>query len=105
MTDREPSPGELAEDIAKLDRKLDILVDRIDAKFDRLDSNITKNYPRSDLYAANRAADLSRVESADRRVAAVEERLTWVGRAAVTGLLLPVLVAIIVGVILVGNLR
>ena len=85
MIDREPTLGEIAEDLRDLMRSVD-----------RLTETVERTYVRLDVYRAEQTGIVERVRR-------MEDRLTWVGRAAVTGLLLPILVAVILALILTGG--
>ena len=84
MAMREPSGLELAEDIRQLTRAIEALTKRFD--------DLGQTYLPREVYEAHHQA------LAD-KVARIDSRTTWIGRAAITGLAFPVLVAIIVAVI------
>ncbi len=75
---REPSLLEVKEDI-----------DEMRAELRGLRSDLSVTYVRQDVYEAHRTAR-------DTRVAELEGRLTWAWRAAVTGILLPIIATIVV---------
>jgi hypothetical protein len=82
--DREVSNAELAEDIAGL---------RDDLKTFRAEVVI------KDVYDAQREADAERVKHLAFRLGVLEERQTFVGRVAWTGVILPVLAGVLVAVL------
>lgn len=94
---RDPSPGELADDLAELKAMLAALTAKIDSL----------PYLRVDVYEARHTSlrDQIALQLADyeRRMKQLEDRSTWVARAAITGVLLPVIVALVVGVLLAGG--
>lgn len=101
---REPSTAELADDMAELKATLS----EVNSKLDNLP------YVRTDVYEARHtslraevALQLAGIETTMRalakRVGTVEERHTWVARTAVAGVLLPVIVALVVGALLAGG--
>jgi hypothetical protein len=73
---REPSLGELADDIHEMQRDLRSLRDVLE-----------RTYVRQDVYEAQSV-------TRDGRIAAIEDTLKWVARVAVSSLLLPLLVAL-----------
>ena len=81
MPDREPTLGEIARGLRELK-----------ASTDRLIETIERTYVRRDVHGAEQAA-------MEQRVGRVEERLNWTFRVAVSGLLLPVLVVLILAII------
>ncbi len=76
MPGREPSLGELADDIHEMQRDLRSLRDVLE-----------RTYVRQDVYEAQSV-------TRDGRIAAIEDTLKWVARVAVSSLLLPLLVAL-----------
>lgn len=84
MAMREPSGLELAEDIRQLTRAIEALTKRFD--------DLGQTYLPRELYEAHHTTLANEVTRQARQ-------LTWIGRAAVTGLLFPVVVAVIVAVI------
>lgn len=89
MPGREPSAGELAEDIHEIKELLKGLPDELD-----------KTYVRRDVNHERMVAVDARFQTVETRVFVLEGRSTWIGRAAITGLLMPILVSVIVGIIL-----
>lgn len=85
MPGREPSLGELADDIH--DMKTEVHA---------LRALLEKTYVRQDVYEAHRSAR-------DVRIANIEGTLKWVSRVAVSSFLLPLLVALAVYIILGGG--
>lgn len=84
MAMREPSGLELAEDIRQLTRAIEALTRRFD--------ELGQTYLPREVYEAHHQA------LAD-EVARQARQLTWIGRAAVSGLLFPILTAVIIAVI------
>lgn len=84
MAMREPSGLELAEDIRQLTRAIEALTRRFD--------DLGATYLPREVYEARHQSLVDEVTRQGRQ-------LTWIGRAAVTGLLFPVLTAVIVAVI------
>lgn len=109
MTPRERSPDELAEDLARIELAVErgstetrkaieaLAVEARKANQD-LFAKIESTFVRQDVYDARHSILISRVDK-------VEERSTWLGRTAVTALLLPILVTIVVAVVLAGGGR
>lgn len=88
MGEREPTLGEVAEDIAGLRDDLKTFREQVVSK---------------DVYTAHREADDSKREHLAFRLAVVEERMTATGRLAWSGLILPIL-AMVIGAIFVAAL-
>lgn len=84
MPGREPSLGELADDIHEMR-----------AEFHALRQVLEDRYVRQDVYEAHRSAR-------DARITAIEGTLKWVSRVAVSSFLLPLLVALAVYLIIGG---
>lgn len=112
MQPREPSIWELSEQIKAMDRAHREGIAELKASFSTLD----RVYMRTDVYLARHEALRNEVAAVSLRLTEVDNRhgeeianiqgsYRWVSRAAFTGLLLPVLVAIIVAVALSGGLR
>lgn len=85
MMEREPSTSEIAEDLREIRAGIDRLIDTVE-----------RTYVRLDVYRAEQA-------SLELRVGRVEERNQWLARVAVSGLALPILVAVILGLIVAGG--
>lgn len=98
MPGREPSTDELAEDLARIERAVERGASETRAAIEALAAKMEQTYVRQDVYDARHSILMSRVDK-------VEERSTWLGRTAVTALLLPILVAIVAAVILAGGGR
>lgn len=109
---REPSIWELSEQIKAMDSHHREGLAEIKATLAGLD----RVYMRTDVYQARHEALRNEVGGVRTSVTEVDNRLgaeiaeiksgyRWVSRAAITGLLLPVLVAIIVAIALSGGLR
>lgn len=85
MTPRQPSLGEIADDIAEIKNLLN------------------QSYVRKDLYEAKHDALNRRVDSAIKNiaddVADINRRMSWVARAAVASLLFPILTGVTVAII------
>jgi hypothetical protein len=109
MPARERSPDELAEDLARIESAVErgsaetrkaieaLAAESRQANHDMF-AKIESTFVRQDVYDARHAIVLTRLDK-------VEERGTWLGRTAVTALLLPILVTIVVAVILAGGGR
>lgn len=95
---REPTLGEVADDLRELRDAVDKNGDELRRAVDRLTEQIAETYVRKDVYEARHGTLID-------RVAKVEERQTWSTRTAVTALLLPILVAVIVALVLTGGGR
>jgi hypothetical protein len=109
---REPSIWELSEQIRAMDRNHREGLAEIKATLAALD----RVYLRSDVYQARHQALRDEVATVAARLAEVDARhgdeigemrsgYRWVSRAAITGLLLPVLATIIAAIALSGGLR
>ena len=81
MAAREPTLGELADDLREIRDDLRALPDRLDA-----------TYVRRDVYEL-------RIAHLEERQEATDARLTWIGRTAITGVLLPIVVAVVLIVV------
>lgn len=93
MADRVPDPSELAEDLARIERAVERGAAEMRQAFEALAARIETTYVRRDVYdAKHRILEV--------RVGKVEERYTWIGRTAITALVLPILVGVVVAVIL-----
>lgn len=101
---RTPDPAELAEDMAELKHMLA----EVHAKLDRLP------FLRTDVYEARHTSLRNeialqmaefdrRLLDEGRRIGTLEDRSTWVSRTAVAGLLLPIIVALVVGALIAGG--
>lgn len=86
---REPSPLELAEDLKDLTTAIREHTKQVNARFDGLAGTFI---PR-EVYEAYHAA-------LRQEVARLDNKLTWATRAAVTGILFPVVVSVIVALVL-----
>lgn len=112
---RTPEPDELAEDIAEIKRSLAELIGRIEAlPFLRLDVYEARHTSLRNEIALEMAAMTRRLDgvesqtggrfkTVEARIEKVEDRHTWVARTAVAGLLLPIIVALVVGALLAGG--
>lgn len=87
--DREITTNELAEDVRALTAELREFRHWAD-----------RTFVRQDVYGEHRKADEKASDASDARVLAVENRQTWIARTAVTALVLPALVAVMVALIL-----
>lgn len=103
MVPREPSPAELAEDLARIEQAVErganetrLALESLATRVENALAKIETTYVRQDVYEARHGTLVSRVEK-------VEERSTWLGRTAVTALLLPILVTIVAAAILAGG--
>lgn len=92
----EPTLGEISKDLRALKKESAEDMDDLKKSLARLVDAVERTYVRLDVYRAEQ-------ESVQRRVDRVEERLTWVSRAAVTGLLLPALVTLILALFMAGG--
>lgn len=101
---RDPSPGELADDLAELKQMLHELTVKIDnLPYLRVDVYEARHTSLRGEVALQLAAMQTSINNAHSLAVAVDGRLTWVARAAVGGLLFPIIVAIVVGVLLAGG--
>ena len=90
---RVPDPAELADDLAEIKAAVDRGFSENRKAIDALSARIESTYVRKDVY------DLGHKQLA-LRVSNVEDRHTWVARTAMTALMLPILVGIVVAIIL-----
>lgn len=92
MTSREPTLGEIAEDLSEIKSILSNLPD-----------HIARTYVRQDVYNARHDALRAAVDSAQlsmtKRIEELEASLKWAWRTAVTGLMLPMIVAVLTALI------
>lgn len=93
MPPRERSPDELYEDLARIESAVERGSAETRKAIDDLAKRIESTYVRQDVYDARHGILVD-------RVAGIEERHKWVGRTALTALVLPVLVSVVVAVIL-----
>lgn len=95
---RVPDPGELAEDLAEIKRAVERGARDTRLAIDALASRIESTYVRKDVYEARHATLVDKVGK-------FEDRLTWSFRTAVTALVLPILVGVVLTIILSGGAR
>lgn len=81
MPDSERTLGEAFRELARLEQSCER----------RADAHVHR-----DTYEAHREADR-------RRITALEERMTWAWRAAITGIVLPIVVGLVLAVLLYGR--
>lgn len=107
---REPSIWELSEQIKAMDRAHREMFARIEAVLAGLDGK----YLRADVYGARHDGLRSEVRAVADRVTEVDNRLgseiadirgsqRWQARAAVTGVIFPIVVTIVVAIVLAGG--
>jgi len=96
VTGRVPEPGELAEDLARIEAAVERGSAEMRRAFDVLSTRIESTYVRQDVY------DLAH-RNLEGRVRTVEDRHTWLARTSITALVLPILVAIVAAIILAGG--
>lgn len=88
-SEREPSLGEVAENLRDLRRSIEALT-----------TMISSTYVRQDVYRAEQGLSMERITAINGRVEQVEERHTWISRTAIAALLLPIMVSIVVTLLL-----
>jgi thiamine monophosphate synthase len=93
MPDREVTIGELADDVTHLT-----------AAVERLSQAIETTYVRKDVYDLAHTVLVDMVHLNNQRhdtaIRAIEARQTWIGRTAVTALLLPLITGVVVALLL-----
>lgn len=89
MPDRVPDPSELAEDLARIERAVERGSAETRQAIDALASRIESTYVRRDVYDADQRMIIGQVSKLDRSS-------TWAARTAVTAVVLPILVGIVV---------
>jgi hypothetical protein len=95
LSPREPTLGEVADDLRELREWMATEGKETRAALDRLTNQVASTYVRQDVYLAEQTAIKG-------RVAAVEERNQWLARTALTALALPIIVGVVVAVLLMG---
>lgn len=93
MSGRIPEPAELADDLARLERAIEASAASTREAIDRLIQEMKREYVRKETY------DLKESQQ-DKAIEAIEDRQTWLFRAAIASLLFPMLVALVVALIL-----
>jgi hypothetical protein len=84
MTEREVSTAELAEDV----KNLTAAVERFNDTIEKLTERIEGTYLRKDVYEIAHSQLVT-------QVAAMDGRLSWASRAAITGVLFPIVAGIV----------
>lgn len=93
----DPTLGELL-------RRQNRLEEQVDRRFSEQDSRCTtraSTHVDSALYAANHAHLVNRIDELVKANKDLADRMTWAFRAAVTGLIFPVVMFIVGGILLV----
>lgn len=85
---RVPEPAELADDLARLERAIEASAKSTREAIDRLIREMKEDYVRKEVH------DLKEAQQ-DHRIKSMEDRHTWLFRAAVASVLFPVIVLLI----------
>ena len=101
---RDPSPGELADDLAELKAMLLAINTKIDTlPYLRVDVYEARHTSLRSEVALQMAAMQTSVNTAHSLALAVDGRLTWVARAAIGGLLFPIIAGVVAALLLAGG--
>lgn len=93
----EPTLGELY-------RRQDRLEAQVERRFSEQDTRCTTRaatHVDAQLYAAEKAHLVNRIDELQTDVKAMEARMTWMARAAITGLIFPIILLIVGGILVV----